>query len=123
MRGLCRNFDSQVTQICMAYLGQMLAQYQANPAANWKAKDAAITLVIALAAKTQTASKGVSQVNANISVIDFFTTHVVGDLQSADINSLPVLKADCVKFVSTFRNQLPKASGVVSALSARAPLC
>ena len=98
----------------MAYLGQMLAQYQANPAENWKAKDTAITLVIALSAKTQTASKGVSQVNANISLLDFFTTHVFGDLQSADIDSLPVLKADCVKFVSTFRNQLPKASATPS---------
>jgi len=49
-------FPAEVTQIFSAYIGLLLQQFQANPAANWRAKDTAIVLVIALAVKTSTAS-------------------------------------------------------------------
>lgn len=34
--------------------------------------------------------------------------HIVPELSSASPNDLPILKADALKFVTTFRGQLPK---------------
>eukprot|EP00951_Prasinocladus_malaysianus_P012955 scaffold97281_cov36-Prasinocladus_malaysianus.AAC.1 len=36
------------------------------------------------------------------------TGHVLPELQATDVNSLPFLKADALKFFTTFRNQIPK---------------
>ena len=58
---------------------------------------------------------GVSEINADSDVGTFFATHIQPELQGANIDQLPVVKASCIKFVCTFRNQLPKA-GLVALL-------
>lgn len=105
VKGLCRHFEAQVTGICMQYVQGMLQEYSADPANKWKSKDAAITLVLALTVKGQTEAAGVSSVNAAVSISDFFTAHILPELQSGR-DERPVLKADAIKFVTTFRNQM-----------------
>ena len=41
VRGMCRNFEQVVTELCMGYIVEMLRNYEANPS-NWKLKDAAV---------------------------------------------------------------------------------
>ena len=37
---------------------------------------------------------------------------VLPELKAADVNAQPILKADALKFVTTFRSQLPAATAV-----------
>ena len=68
VRGLCRNYEKQVTDLFSGDIGTLLQQYAANPAANWKAKDAAIYLVIALTLKGSTSRLGATQTNALVNL-------------------------------------------------------
>ncbi|XP_014669612.1 PREDICTED: exportin-2-like [Priapulus caudatus] len=108
VRSLCRFFDQQVTQIFSQYVQVLLQQYAKNPSSNWKCKDTAIFLVTSVAAKAQTAKHGITQTSELVNVADFFTSTIAPELQSENIDQYPVLKADCIKYVMTFRNQLPK---------------
>ena len=130
----------------MATTDALLAQYAKNPASEWKCKEAAITLLIAVTVKGFTMRHGASAVNANVDVGKYFAGHIQPELSASDINASPIIKvltqhplafvvasaiascvcvcltvrvdngllehlqAACIKFVSTFRNQLPKAN-------------
>ena len=48
-----------MTQLFTGYVGGMLQQYGADPKGAWKAKDCAVYLVTALAARGRTAAGGV----------------------------------------------------------------
>jgi exportin-2 (importin alpha re-exporter) len=43
---MCKHFDTQTTQICADHITRMLGEYSANPAANWRSKDAAVRLAL-----------------------------------------------------------------------------
>lgn len=49
---------------------------------------------------------GVTSTNALVDVVRFFGEHIYPDLQSASVH--PVIQADAIKFVHTFRSQLSK---------------
>ena len=48
VRALTLKFPEVMTSSVSGYVGALLAQHASDPAANWKAKDAAVTLVVAL---------------------------------------------------------------------------
>lgn len=88
---------------------------------NWVAKDTAIYLVTALAVKSTTAAAGATatnEVSYQISVkksinifqlvpiVDFCRSQIIPEL-SKPTSQTPILKATCVKFVTTFRQLLP----------------
>ena len=101
VRGMLRNYDQQVTQICMELINGMLAEFAADPANKWGLKDVSINLVIAIAVRKESKARGVSELNPLVPVMDFLTTHILPEL--ADPNSSSkILKADAIKFVSTF---------------------
>jgi exportin-2 (importin alpha re-exporter) len=50
----------------------------------------------------------VTSTNALIDIIDFFSNHVFGDLQPTTPPAHPILAADAIRFLYTFRNQLTK---------------
>ena len=50
---------------------------------NWKAKDAAIYLVIALTLKGSTSRLGATQTNSLVNLADFCQSHVLPELQAA----------------------------------------
>jgi len=114
VRGLCKNYEAQVTALFQGYISTLLAQYSATPATGWKAKDVAIYLVIALTIKGGTSKLGATQTNQLVNLVDFFSKNVLPELQSAAASVSaggagaphPVLIADAIKFVSTFRVQL-----------------
>ncbi|TRY97477.1 hypothetical protein DNTS_008211 [Danionella cerebrum] len=108
VRGLCKFFEGPVTGIFSGYVSSMLTEYAKNPGVNWKHKDAAIYLVTSLASKAQTQKHGITQANELVNLSEFFINHILVDLKSPNVNEFPVLKADAIKYVMTFRSQLPK---------------
>ncbi|OXB61025.1 hypothetical protein ASZ78_015022, partial [Callipepla squamata] len=108
VRGLCKFFEGPVTGIFSGYVNSMLQEYAKNPSVNWKHKDAAIYLVTSLASKAQTQKHGITQANELVNLTEFFVNHIQPDLKSASVNEFPVLKADGIKYIMIFRNQVPK---------------
>ena len=76
----------------------MLGEYAKNPSQEWKKKDAAITLVLALSAKGSTRAHGATTTNSLINVVDFIGQQVLPELQSGPNDGAAILKADAIKF-------------------------
>jgi len=108
VRGLCKFYEQEVTNIFSAYVNQLLSQYQSNPQSNWKAKDACIYIVTSLATKKSTAKHGTTETNQLVNLEDFYKTQIEPDLSASDVDQYPVLKADAIKYVITFRSVLPR---------------
>ena len=104
VRGLCKFYEKIVTDIFSAYVNQLLAQYASNPQGNWKAKDACIYIVTSLATKKSTAKHGTTETNQLVNLVDFYKSQIEPDLSSVNIDECPVLKADAIKYVITFRS-------------------
>ena len=98
----------QVTELFTGYISSMLQQSGQNPAQNWKAKDCAIYLVMALTVRGRTAAQGATTTNQLVNVVDFFNQHILPELQSQRPDEQPVLKADALKYLTLFRSQIPK---------------
>ena len=104
LRQLMSRFEGLVTITSQRYIDAYLQNY-AKSKDNWKSKDTAVYLFTAIAAKgTATAAQGILSVNENVNILEFFTTHIAGDLQAQDAE--PILKVDAIKFLYIFRSQL-----------------
>lgn len=108
VKSLTAKFPNEVTQLFTGYIGSMLQQYAQSPEQNWKAKDCAIYLVMALTVRGKTAAQGATTTNQLVNVLDFFNQHVLPELQSQRPEERPVLKADALKYLTLFRSQIPK---------------
>jgi exportin-2 (importin alpha re-exporter) len=109
VKGLSRYFEPQITSIFGAYVRTMLEAHAVDPANRWRSKDAAIYLVTSLATRAKTAKHGITQTNQLVDLNDFAVKYILPDLQAtADVNALPVIRADVIKYVMTFRSQLPE---------------
>ncbi|XP_047053663.1 exportin-2-like [Lolium rigidum] len=108
LRGLAANYREQVAALVSAQVQQMLAAYAADRASNWKEKDAAIYLVIALMQKPGATGGGTPVVDME----SFFTSVIVPELQAADWQSEPMLKATVLRFLKEFKDQIPKATAL-----------
>jgi exportin-2 (importin alpha re-exporter) len=98
-----------VTQLFGQYVSLMLQTYASNPNLNWKEKDCAIYLVVALTVRQKTAAQGATATNQLVNIGDFFTTQIEPELKMTD--GSPVLRADALKFVTTFRSQVSSLAG------------
>lgn len=127
VKGLCKNFEGQVTEIFSAYVQEMLA-----PQADWRKKDTALYIVTALGWKRGTAAGGATETSSLINVVDFFISFVKPELNKCGDNptalQTPIFTADLIKFVISFRNQIPKEDSgnvillCVKLLSAKEPV-
>lgn len=103
LRTLQEKFEQLVTSVAGKYINHYLEQGKAD----WKHKDTAVSLFLAIAAKgAVTASQGVKTVNSLVNVVDFFQQHIAADLVNADAE--PISKVDAIKYLYTFRSQLTK---------------
>ncbi|KAM0791591.1 hypothetical protein ACM66B_006034 [Microbotryomycetes sp. NB124-2] len=107
-KALMEQFESQITAIITRYVGAYLQQYASNSTANWKSKDTAIFLLTSIASRGSTTQQGVTSTNALVDVVQFFSEHILPDLQAAPGSVHPIIQADAIKFLYTFRNQLTK---------------
>lgn len=46
VRGMSKQFEAETTTLCGTRIMSLLQQYSADPANNWKAKDAALCLLV-----------------------------------------------------------------------------
>lgn len=74
----------------------------------WIQKDTAIYLVTALAVKSATAASGTTAVNDLVPIPDFCRAQILPELVSTSPSASPILRATCIKFITTFRLMLPK---------------
>jgi len=109
VKGLAIHYKEQVMGMVSMHIQNMQANYISNPQENWKGKDCAIYLVISLSTK-QTAGISVSTVLINFE--HFVLTMIMPELQSKDVNAQPLFKADALKFLTTFRYQIPQTSAL-----------
>ncbi len=109
VKGLCQHFESQVTEIFSSHVSQMLA-----PTSSWENRDAALYIVTALGWKSGTAALGATETSSLINVVDFFNSQVLPELaKSANAPqqlTAPIFTADLIKYVVSFRVQIPKTS-------------
>lgn len=106
VKGLCVHYDQQVTDIFSSYV-----QSISSPQTDWRKRDTAIYLVIALGWKSGTLMRGISETSSLINIVQFFTSFVLGplkeDAKDASAIKSPILTADLIKFVIAFRHHLP----------------
>ncbi|KAF2074378.1 hypothetical protein CYY_004312 [Polysphondylium violaceum] len=100
VRGLRKYFESVITRLLMADIQKLLQQHQSNPAEYWMAKDSAIFLVTALAVRAENQSA-----NQLVPIMDFYKSQIEPELLNPQCQ--PILRADCLKFISIFRTQIP----------------
>ena len=112
VRALVDKFPQQTTELFSGYVAALLAEAAVAPDTNWKAKDAAIYLVSALAVRGRTAAAGATSTNQLVNLQEFYAAHVAPELAAADVDGRPVVKADCLRFATTFRSQLPREAAL-----------
>lgn len=106
VKTLSHNFEAKIFEIFGQYLQVLLSKYTENPIQNWRAKDTAIFLVTSLASRGGTQKHGVTQTSQLVPLPQFCDQQILPELKRPNINELPVLKADALKFVMTFRTLL-----------------
>ncbi|MQL94387.1 hypothetical protein Taro_027035 [Colocasia esculenta] len=110
LKGIAVNYKEQVMAITSEQIQRMLTAYQVNTSENWKEKDCAIYLVVSLAIKKPTGGMEAAYL---VNVESFFTSAIVPELQSRDVNAAPMLKAGALKFFTVFRSQIPKQTSIL----------
>ncbi len=108
VQGLCSQFEKEVVAIFSSYVNALIQEYSVNPQKNWRQKDVVLFLVTTLASRAQTKKHGTTKASELINVIQFFESTILPDLMDQDVNNFPVLKADAMRYIATFRQQLPK---------------
>jgi exportin-2 (importin alpha re-exporter) len=107
VKGLCVHFEQPVTTAFSSNVSQMLA-----PQSSWRDKDTALFIVTALGWKSGTAAGGVTETSSLIDVLDFYRSQVLPNLtafaSSPSALDTPIFTADIVKYIISFRNQIPK---------------
>lgn len=109
VKGLCQHFESKVTEIFSSHVSKMLA-----PTSSWEDRDTALYIVTALGWKSGTSALGATETSSLINVVDFFNTQVLPELtksaESPQALAAPIFTADLIKYVVSFRVQIPKTS-------------
>ncbi|XP_044735221.1 exportin-2 isoform X2 [Chrysoperla carnea] len=114
VNSLKNNFEAQIMEIFGQYIQIMLAKYAENPKQNWRSKDAALYLVTSLASHGQTQRHGVTKISQLVSIPQFGEQHIIPELISPNVNELPVLKADAIKYIMIFRSVVPHTMLIAS---------
>lgn len=73
----------------------MLQDYQQS--LNWRSKDAALHLVLAVSATGISSTMGVGELNPGINIMEVFGTHVLPEIADVDVNARPIVKSDAIK--------------------------
>ncbi|CAG5027047.1 unnamed protein product, partial [Parnassius apollo] len=108
VKTLAQHYEDKMMNIFGQYVQVMLAKYQECGGAAWRGKDAALFLVTSLVARGGTQAAGVTRASPLVDLASFAAHHILPELQRAPVTELPVLKADAIKYIMTFRSLLPK---------------
>ncbi|UXI18227.1 uncharacterized protein NH340_JMT04170 [Sarcoptes scabiei] len=106
VKALAKHFEKQMSEVFSEYIQKMLMNFSQNNQGNWKSKNAAIYLVTSLVIKGGSVRLGTTSTSDLINISAFFNNVIKSDLERLNLNELPVLKADALKYIIVFRNQL-----------------
>jgi len=114
IRSLLKFHSLSMSELCLTYINAMLTHYHTTN--DWKAKDAALNLILAISVKSSNNLSGVGTLNTNINILNIFEIHVLPEIQQQNninnnnnfINHHPIVKADAIKLICLFRSYLPK---------------
>lgn len=98
-------FPDTVRNIFGASVQQMLAEYTSDEG-KWRLKNTAVYIVTSLAERGSTAKHGVTKASDLVQLPDFANHYIIPELEK-DVSRLPVIKADSIKYIITFRSILP----------------
>ncbi|XP_075985331.1 chromosome segregation 1 [Anticarsia gemmatalis] len=108
VKTLALHYEDKMMHIFGQYVQLMLSKYTELGASAWRGKDAAMYLVTSLASRGSTHAAGVTRASPLVDLAQFAANHVLPELQRPDVTGLPVLIADAIKYIMTFRSLLPK---------------
>lgn len=118
VQALCKFQEAQLIEVFGRFIGSMFEKYQADPTNNWQLKDLSIFLYSAMAIKGSTRQHGTVSVSQHVDVEKFFQENIVGELLNESKGLGPnILKADALRYITTFRNHISLAT-----LSSRLPV-
>lgn len=103
---LSQNFRATVLQIFCQHLEALLHKYSENPVQNWRIKETAIFLVTSLVSRNSTQKRDATELSHLVSLQIFCDQHIIPELDRLNVNEFPVLKANAIKFVMSFRTLL-----------------
>lgn len=106
IRALCKHFEKVVSDILRAFVDELMAGYASDPANNWRLKDAAIYIVLAMSIRGSESFDGEIEINEYVDVGTFYDSHIVPAL--TDANTHPIIRAGCMKFLIQFRSRMPE---------------
>ncbi|VDO30255.1 unnamed protein product [Onchocerca flexuosa] len=107
LRALCRRpEESRILGILSGVLQSFLQESVTDLINNWLKKDVVYCLITAVAVKAETVKHGATITSDVVDVVDFYQTHVHSDLFMFDVDTLPILKTDALKYIVVFRNHL-----------------
>jgi exportin-2 (importin alpha re-exporter) len=119
IRSLLKNFRNKTTEICMTYIDGLLQQYTSSTVTsastststssskNWRLKDGALHLVLASSILSTTISQGAGTLNPDMNILTIFQTHILPEIHSDIKSTHPIVKADTIKLICTFRSHFP----------------
>lgn len=108
VKTLALHYEDKMMHIFGQYVQLMLSKYAEVGPNAWRGKDAAMYLVTSLASRGSTNASGVTRASPLVDLSQFAAAHVLPELQRSNVTELPVLKADAIKYIMTFRSLLPK---------------
>ncbi|XP_050356310.1 exportin-2 [Nymphalis io] len=108
VRTLALHYEDKMMSIFGQYVEVMLQKYSESGGSAWIGKDTALFLVTSLASRGGTQAAGVTKASPLVDLTSFAANHVLPELQRPNVEELPVLKADAIKYIMTFRSLLPK---------------
>ena len=108
IQGLMEFNEIEMTKILFETITRCLSEYLSDPSKYWKSKLLATQIFSAIGARGYAEAFGVTIINSNLNVKEYFHTHVLPDLKSNNCNLHPLLLLEAIKFVMNYRNQLVK---------------
>lgn len=107
VRALMKYFSTQITQLCLGYVNTLLEKYRTSN--DWKYKDIALHLVLAVSVQNSNALSGATELNAAVNILSIFESHVLPEIHDPIVNRGPIVKADAIKLICVFRSHFPNA--------------
>ena len=83
VHAMCKHHDATTTKICGEHVAAMLGRYGASPGTEWRAKDAALHLVVSLAVRAESSARGVSKMSDQLDILEIYSAHVAPELGGA----------------------------------------
>lgn len=107
VQALCKFQETQLVAVFGGFIEDMLNKYHCDKNTNWKLKDLSIFLYSAMASKGSTRQHGTVSISQQVNVEKFFEDNIVHDLLDDNEKLGPnILKADALRYVTTFRNHM-----------------